>query len=318
MPVNDVSQVQEFAVRLKKATQSVIVGKDEAIKLTLIALLCRGHILLEDIPGIGKTTLSKVLAQALGCEFKRIQFTPDLMPSDVLGVNFFNQKTGTFEFRKGPVFAQVLLADEINRATPRTQSALLEAMQERQATIDGETHPLPEPFVVVATQNPIEMEGTFPLPEAQVDRFMVNVSLGYPSSSEEEQILLRFEKDSLPPVITPVTDQEEVMKAQQLTSSVKVEPNIRKYVVDIVRNTREHTELALGASPRAGLALYKASQATAAIDGRDFVTPDDVKSAAIPVLAHRLMLTSDARLRNHNTVDIVSHILSMVNVPIES
>ena len=318
MPVNDVSQVQEFAVRLKKATQSVIVGKDEAIKLTLIALLCRGHILLEDIPGIGKTTLSKVLAQALGCEFKRIQFTPDLMPSDVLGVNFFNQKIGTFEFRKGPVFAQVLLADEINRATPRTQSALLEAMQERQATIDGETHPLPEPFVVGATQNPIEMEGTFPLPEAQVDRFMVNVSLGYPSSSEEEQILLRFEKDSLPPVITPVTDQEEVMKAQQLTSSVKVEPNIRKYVVDIVRNTREHTELALGASPRAGLALYKASQATAAIDGRDFVTPDDVKSAAIPVLAHRLMLTSDARLRNHNTVDIVSHILSMVNVPIES
>ena len=318
MPVNDVSQVQEFAVRLKKATQSVIVGKDEAIKLTLIALLCRGHILLEDIPGIGKTTLSKVLAQALGCEFKRIQFTPDLMPSDVLGVNFFNQKTGTFELRKGPVFAQVLLADEINRATPRTQSALLEAMQERQATIDGETHPLPEPFVVVATQNPIEMEGTFPLPEAQVDRFMVNVSLGYPSSSEEEQILLRFEKDSLPPVITPVTDQEEVMNAQQLTSSVKVEPNIRKYVVDIVRNTREHTELALGASPRAGLALYKASQATAAIDGRDFVTPDDVKSAAIPVLAHRLMLTSDARLRNHNTVDIVSHILSMVNVPIES
>lgn len=318
MPVNDTSQVQELAVRLKKATQSVIVGKDEAIKLTLIALLCRGHILLEDVPGIGKTTLSKVLAQSLGCVFKRIQFTPDLMPSDVLGVNFFNQKIGTFEFRKGPVFAQVLLADEINRATPRTQSALLEAMQERQATIDGETHPLPEPFVVIATQNPIEMEGTFPLPEAQVDRFMVNVSLGYPSSSEEEQILLRFEKDSLPPVVTSVTNQQEVMEAQQLTASIKVEPNVRKYVVDIVRNTREHSELSLGASPRAGLALYKASQATAAIDGRDFVTPDDVKSAAIPVLAHRLMLTSDARLRNHNTEDIVAQILSTVNVPIES
>ena len=318
MPVNDVSQVQELAVRLKKATQRVIVGKDKAINLTLIALLCRGHILLEDVPGIGKTTLSKVLAQSLGCVFKRIQFTPDLMPSDVLGVNFFNQKIGTFEFRKGPVFAQVLLADEINRATPRTQSALLEAMQERQATIDGETHPLPEPFVVIATQNPIEMEGTFPLPEAQVDRFMVNVSLGYPSSSEEEEILLRFEKDSLPPVVTSVTNQEEVANAQQLTASIKVEPNVRKYVVDIIRNTREHSELALGASPRAGLALYKASQATAAIDGRDFVTPDDVKSAAIPVLAHRLMLTSDARLRNHDTVDIVAQILSTVNVPIES
>ena len=318
MPVNDVSQVQELAVRLKKATQRVIVGKDKAINLTLIALLCRGHILLEDVPGIGKTTLSKVLAQSLGCVFKRIQFTPDLMPSDVVGVNFFNQKIGTFEFRKGPVFAQVLLADEINRATPRTQSALLEAMQERQATIDGETHPLPEPFVVIATQNPIEMEGTFPLPEAQVDRFMVNVSLGYPSSSEEEEILLRFEKDSLPPVVTSVTNQEEVANAQQLTASIKVEPNVRKYVVDIIRNTREHSELALGASPRAGLALYKASQATAAIDGRDFVTPDDVKSVAIPVLAHRLMLTSDARLRNHDTVDIVARILSTVNVPIES
>ena len=297
--------------------QRVIVGKGGVIDSAIIALLCRGHILVEDVPGIGKTTLSKTLAQSLGCSFKRIQFTPDLMPTDVLGVNFFNQKTGDFELRPGPIFAQVVLADEINRATPRTQSALLEAMQERQSTIDGVSSALPEPFIVIATQNPIEMEGTFPLPEAQLDRFMVNVEIGYPSPEEESDILLRFEEDTVPPAIDAVTSADELKEMQRLVPRVRVDDTVRGYVVSITRKTREHESLSLGASPRAGLALYKASQAAAAMDGRDFVTPDDVKAVAVRVLSHRLVLTSNARLRGRTTTQIVEQVLSSTPVPIE-
>ena len=297
--------------------QRVIVGKGGVIDSAIIALLCRGHILVEDVPGIGKTTLSKTLAQSLGCSFKRIQFTPDLMPTDVLGVNFFNQKTGDFELRPGPIFAQVVLADEINRATPRTQSALLEAMQERQSTIDGVSSALPEPFIVIATQNPIEMEGTFPLPEAQLDRFMVNVEIGYPSPEEESDILLRFEEDAVPPAVDAVTSADELREMQRLVPRVRVDDTVRGYVVSITRKTREHESLSLGASPRAGLGLYKASQAAAAMDGRDFVTPDDVKAVAVRVLSHRLVLTSNARLRGRTTTQIVEQVLSSTPVPIE-
>ena len=310
-------RVQETASRIRENVQRIIVGKDEVIDLAVIALLCRGHILVEDVPGIGKTTLSKALAQSLGCTFKRIQFTPDLMPTDVLGVNVFNQKTSDFEFRPGPIFSQILLADEINRATPRTQSALLEAMQERQSTVDGVTMPLPEPFLVMATQNPIEMEGIFPLPEAQLDRFMVRIRLGYPTPEEESDILLRFERDTVLPSLDTVVGGDELTMAQEAVSSVRIDDAVRMYIVAITHATREQAGLSLGASPRAGLALYKTTQARAAIEGRDFVTPDDVKHLAAPVLAHRMILTSNSRLRGHTTEQVLGEVLSTVPVPIE-
>ena len=313
----EVSRVQEMVTRLRENVQRVIVGKDEVINLAINALLCRGHILVEDVPGIGKTTMAKALAQSLGCTFKRIQFTPDLMPADVLGVNFFNQKTGDFEFREGAIFSQVLLGDEINRATPRTQSALLEAMQERQATMDGVTMPLPDPFLVLATQNPIEMEGTFPLPEAQLDRFMVRVKLGYPSPEEESAILLRFERDTVLPDLEAITDGDELKLMQDTVPNVRVDEAVRTYIVSIVHKTREHSGLSLGASPRAGLALYKTSQARAAMEGRDFVTPDDVKELTLPALAHRMILTSNSRVLGRTTEEFVEEVLSSVPVPIE-
>ena len=312
-----IEDIQHMAVRIRENVQRVIVGKDEAIDLAIIALLCRGHILVEDAPGIGKTTLAKALAQSLKCTFKRIQFTPDLMPTDVLGVNFYNQGIGDFQFREGPIFSQMLLADEINRATPRTQSSLLEAMQERQATVDGETRPLPEPFLVMATQNPIEMEGTFPLPEAQLDRFMLRIRLGYPTPEEESDILLRFEREYEPPEIDAVANAAELNEMQEQVSLVLVDDTVRMYIVDIVQASRKNQSLTLGASPRAGLALYKTSQARAALDGRDFVTPDDVKALAIPVLSHRLIVGSNARLRGRTAAQIVREILAGVPVPIE-
>ena len=311
------SQVSDLAARIRENVQQVIVGMDEAINIALVALLCRGHILVEDVPGIGKTTLAKALAQSLGCTFSRIQFTPDLMPGDVVGVNFFNQKESEFEFRPGPIFNQVLLADEINRATPRTQSALLEAMQERQATVDGNTMELPEPFLVMATQNPVELEGTFPLPEAQLDRFMVRLKLGYPSPEEESRIYLRFEKDTVVDGVEAVTGSEDLGRAQQVPPTVRVDEPVRKYIVDVVGATREHSGISLGASPRAGLALYKTTQAWAAIDGRDFVTPDDVKTMAPSVLPHRMILSSAARLKESSGEHLVAEILSSVSVPIE-
>ena len=302
---------------LRENIQRMIVGKDDAINLAITALLSKGHVLVEDVPGIGKTTLSKALAQSLGCSFSRIQFTPDLTPTDVLGVNFFNQKSGDFEFRAGPIFSQVLLADEINRATPRTQSALLEAMQERQATIDGVTRALKEPFLVLATQNPIEMEGTFPLPEAQLDRFMVRIKIGYPTEAEESDILLRFERDTVLPGLEAVTSEAELGQMQQAVTAVRVDETVRSYIVAIAQATRKHDGLSLGASPRATLALYKTSQASAAVDGRDFVTPDDVKAMAECVLAHRMILTSNSRLRGQTTEQIVKDVLRSVPVPIE-
>ena len=314
---NGAARLQETVSRLRESIQEVIVGKSEVIDLAIIALICKGHVLVEDVPGTGKTTMSKALAQSLGCTFSRIQFTPDLMPTDVLGVNFYNQKAGDFEFRSGPIFSQILLADEINRATPRTQSALLEAMQERQATVDGVTRRFKEPFLVMATQNPVELEGTFPLPEAQLDRFIVRIKLGYPSPEEESDILLRFETDTVLPDLDAVTSEDELMEMQDSVTRVRVDDVVRDYIVSVVQSTRTNDALALGGSPRATLGLYKTSQAHAALDGRDFVTPDDVKSMAEPVLSHRLILTSGARLRGLVPEQIVSGILNSLPVPIE-
>ncbi len=314
---NGAARIQDMASKLRDSIQKVVVGKSEAIDLAMIALICKGHILIEDVPGTGKTTMSKALAQSLGCSFNRIQFTPDLMPTDVLGVNFYNQKSGDFEFRPGPIFNQVLLADEINRATPRTQSALLEAMQERQATVDGVTRRFKEPFLVMATQNPVELEGTFPLPEAQLDRFIARIKLGYPSAEEESDILLRFERDTVLPDLDSVTTEGELIEMQDLATRVEVDEVVRDYIVAIVQSTRTNDALALGGSPRATLGLYKTSQARAALDGRDFVTPDDVKSMAEPVLAHRLILASGARLRGLNPEQIVASVLESLPVPIE-
>ncbi len=313
----DVTRIQELATRLRESVQKVVVGKSDVIDLAIIALICKGHVLVEDVPGIGKTTMSKALAQSLGCVFTRIQFTPDLMPTDVLGVNFFNQQSSEFEFRAGPIFSQVVLADEINRATPRTQSALLEAMQERQATVDGVTRRLREPFLVLATQNPIELEGTFPLPEAQLDRFMIRAKLGYPTEEEESDILLRFQRDTTLPDLDPVTGESEMREMQEAVTSVRVDDIVRAYIVAIVRATRMNDGLTLGASPRAALALYKTSQARAALDGRDYVTPDDVKALAEIVLAHRLILTSNSRLRGRTAEQIVAEVLHSTPVPIE-
>ena len=313
----DMTRLQQLAAGLRDSVQKVVVGKSDVIDLAIIAVACRGHVLVEDVPGIGKTTMAKALAQSLGCTFSRIQFTPDLMPTDVLGVNFFSQKSGDFEFRAGPIFSQVVLADEINRATPRTQAAMLEAMQERQATVDGVTRLLKEPFLVLATQNPIELEGTFPLPEAQLDRFMLRIKLGYPTMEEESDILLRFERDTMLPELDPVTSEEELREMQEIVTSVRVDDIVRDYIVSVVHATRTNDALMLGASPRAGLALYKTSQARAALNGRDFVTPDDVKALAETVLAHRLVMTSNSRLRGRTTEQIVAEVLTSVPVPIE-
>lgn len=316
-PSVDVTRIGELASQLRESVQRVVVGKSDVIDLAIIAVICRGHVLVEDVPGIGKTTMAKALAQSLGCTFSRIQFTPDLMPTDVLGVNFYNQKTGDFEFRAGPIFSQVILADEINRATPRTQSAMLEAMQERQVTVDGQTRRLNEPFLVLATQNPIELEGTFPLPEAQLDRFMIRIKLGYPSAEEESDILQRFERDTTLPDLDAVTGAKELREMQRLVTNVRVEDIIRDYIVELVQSTRRNDGLTLGASPRAALALYKTAQARAALDGRDFVTPDDVKALAETTLAHRVILTSNSRLRGRTAEQIVAETLSRVPAPIE-
>jgi MoxR-like ATPase len=309
--------IAEIARRMRENIQKVIVGKDEVIDLTLVAVLCEGHILLEDVPGIGKTTLARSLAASLGASFRRIQFTPDLLPSDVTGLNWFNQKKQAFEFRPGPVMAQVVLADEINRATPRTQSALLEAMQERQVTVDGVTRPLPRPFLVMATQNPVELEGTFPLPEAQIDRFLLRIAIGYPSQAEENAILERFRLSDPLPELEAVTNPEEITQMHQERRQVRIQESLRDYIVKIARATRQHPEVELGASPRATLSLYQAAQAWAAIQGRDFVLPDDVKRVAPVVLTHRLMISPQAQLRGREPEELVTGIVAMVPVPVE-
>lgn len=309
--------IAETTRLLLENIQKVIVGKDEPIQMALVAVLCEGHVLIEDVPGIGKTTLARALAKSLGCSYKRIQFTPDLLPSDVTGLNWFNQKKQEFEFRPGPVMSQVVLADEINRATPRTQSALLEAMQERQVTVDGVTRPQPRPFLVMATQNPIELEGTFPLPEAQIDRFLLCVELGYPSEKNENAILERFRKDDPLEKLEAVTTPEEILELQDERREIRVEESVRNYIVKVARATREHPEIELGASPRATLALFQSAQAWAAIQGRGYVLPDDVKIMAPYVLTHRLMIAAQAHLRGRRPEEMVADIVESVPVPVE-
>ena len=310
--------IAETTRRLRENIQKVIVGKDEPILLTLVSVLCEGHVLIEDVPGIGKTTLARALASSLGFSYRRIQFTPDLLPSDITGLSWFNQKTHEFEFRPGPVMSQVVLADEINRATPRTQSALLEAMQERQVTVDGVTRPQPRPFLVLATQNPIELEGTFPLPEAQIDRFLLRVEIGYPSEVEENDILERFRSDDPLEEVEAVTTPEDVLRLQEQRKEIHVEESIRNYLVKVARATREHAEIELGASPRATMALYQTSQAWAAIQGRDYVLPDDVKFMAPHVLTHRLMISPKAQLRGRRPEEMVADIVDSIPVPVEN
>jgi MoxR-like ATPase len=310
--------IAETATTIRENIQKVIVGKGEIIDLALVAVLCEGHILFEDVPGIGKTTLAKSIAASLGSTFRRIQFTPDLLPSDVVGVYYFNQKISEFEYRPGPIMAQVVLADEINRATPRTQSAMLEAMQERQVTVDIETKPLPRPFLVLATQNPIELEGTFPLPEAQVDRFLMRLAIGYPDEEEENNILLRFEREDPLETLEAVVDPATVQEMQRQVRLIKVESSVREYIVKVVRATREHEEVDLGASPRGSMALYHTSQALAAIRGRGFVIPDDVKFLAPHVLTHRIMISPQTRLRGRRPDQVVSEIVNTVPVPVET
>lgn len=310
--------IAEYAARLRENIQKVIVGKDNTIELTLIAMLCEGHLLIEDVPGTGKTTLAKTIAKSLDCTFQRIQFTPDLLPSDVTGIYYYNQRSQEFEFRPGPIFSQILLADEINRATPRTQSALLEAMQERQATVDIATHQLPRPFLVMATQNPIELEGTFPLPEAQLDRFLMKIGLGYPSESEENNILVRFEKSDPLEDLNSVVDPKAILAMQDSVRLIRVEATLRNYIVNVCRATRSHPDIDLGASPRATLALYRTCQALAAIRGREYVLPDDVKTMAPYVLTHRLIIGAKTRLRGRQPADIIVDVVNTVAVPVES
>jgi MoxR-like ATPase len=310
--------ISTVAAQLRANIQTVIIGKDDVIDLAMVALLCEGHVLIEDVPGIGKTTLAKAIARSLNCSFKRIQFTPDLLPSDVTGISYFNQKEQVFEFRAGPIFSQVVLADEINRATPRTQSALLEAMQERQVTVDGQTMALARPFLVLATQNPIELEGTFPLPEAQVDRFLLRISLGYPNEEEEHRILTRFERSDPFDELTSVVEVEDLVAMQTQCRTVRVERSVAEYIVNLCRATRGATGAQIGVSPRGTLALYHAAQAFAAIHGRDYVLPDDVKTLAPYALAHRIVIDGQSRLRGRKAEDILRDVLERTPVPVDA
>ncbi len=315
-PGSAAAGVAAMAAGVKASVEQVLVGKGQVIELALAAILSGGHVLIEDVPGIGKTTLARSLAESLRCSFRRIQCTPDLMPSDITGVHFYNQMLGEFEFRPGPILAQVVLADEINRATPRTQSALLEAMAEGQLTVDDRTIPLPAPFLLMATQNPIEMEGTFPLPEAQLDRFMLRLRMGYPDEADEEQMLARFNTANPIDSMEPVAGGEDIVESQKRVREVYVDPVLSKYIVRLTQATRSHEEVELGASPRATLGLYRCSQAFAAIRGRDYVTPDDVKVIAPYALPHRTILTSQARLRGRMAEDVVLELLSKLEVPV--
>jgi MoxR-like ATPase len=309
------TDLKQFAESIIRNLEQVIVGKTQSLEMVVIGLLCQGHVLIEDVPGVGKTMLARSLAKSLDCTFNRIQFTPDMLPSDVTGVSIFNQQKRTFEFRAGPIMGQIVLADEVNRATPKTQAALLEAMEERQVTVDGVTHALPQPFMVLATQNPIEYEGTFPLPEAQLDRFLLRVRMGYPSASEEMRILsgqqLRHPIESL----NPVVKSKELMKAIDAIRATYVSPAVQKYIIDLVARTRQSGDVYLGASPRGSLSLFRAGQARAALQGRDYVLPDDIKALAVAVLGHRIIVSPAARLRELSADRLVQEIVQNAPVP---
>jgi MoxR-like ATPase len=312
-----VEKIKDAAAKVKENVERVIVGKGEVVELAIVALLCEGHILFEDVPGLGKTVLAKSLARSLGCSFRRIQCTPDLLPSDITGIYIFNQKTSDFEFRPGPVMSQIVLADEINRATPRTQSALLEAMQERQVTAEGETKMLPRPFLVMATQNPIELEGTFPLPEAQLDRFLMKIQIGYPGVEDDHLILSRFRSTDPLEELQSVVSSGDLIKMQKQCHDVHVAADTEDYIIRLVHATRNNDAVELGASPRAMLALYNASQALAAIRGRGYVTPDDIKYLVTPVLIHRIIPKSESRLRGQKAEQTLKEIIDSVSVPVE-
>jgi MoxR-like ATPase len=317
-PESSITQVAEKVRQIADGIETVIVGKRTVVEMALTAFLCGGHVLLEDVPGTGKTTLAKSLARALGCVFKRVQFTPDLLPTDITGTAIFNQRTQEFEFREGPVFANIVLADEINRATPKTQSSLLECMEERQVTSDGITYELPLPFFVIATENNIEAQGTHPLPEAQLDRFLMRLSMGYPSRAEESLILERQTRDSPLQTLHSVVTKDELLALQAEVRTVYIDRSLREYIVDLVTATRDHPQVLLGASPRGSLFLLHASQAYAALQGRAFVLPDDIKRLAPAILAHRVILRPEARLKRTTAVAVIDQVLTQIPVPISA
>lgn len=312
---NSAKTIQDFAKSIKDNLELVIVGKSETVELVVVGLLCQGHLLIDDVPGVGKTVLARSLAKSLGCDFSRIQFTPDMLPSDVTGVSIFNQVTREFEYRPGPIMAQIILADEINRATPKTQSAMLEAMEERQVTVDGATYPLPKPFLVMGTQNPIEYEGTFPLPEAQLDRFFMRVRMGYPQLLDEIKVLEQQQLQHPILSLKSVATVEELLNVQELVKTIYVSPAVKRYIVEIVRATRENPDIYLGSSPRGSLGLFRAGQAMAAIQGRDYVLPDDIKFLAEFVLSHRMVVQPASRLRNLTADQVVREIVTSLPVP---
>jgi MoxR-like ATPase len=309
------SIVQDVAERITHSVSQVIVGKRNEVRLTVLGLLSQGHILIEDVPGVGKTMMARTLARSIGCDFSRIQFTPDMLPSDVTGVSLFNQKTREFEFRQGPIIAQIVLADEINRATPKTQAALLEAMEEKQVTVDGETYAMPEPFLILATQNPIEYEGTFPLPEAQLDRFLIRIQLGYPTPNEEFTILSAQQYEHPLQNVYQVVSVQELVAAQQAVREIYVADEIKRYIIDLVSASRQHPDVYLGSSPRGSLALFRTAQARAAMAGRDYVVPDDVKALAEVAIAHRIIVGPAARIKDISSRTIVQDILAATPVP---
>jgi MoxR-like ATPase len=310
--------VKILAVDIKNNIQKVIIGKDKVIDIVVTALICGGHVLLEDVPGTGKTVLARSLAKSVHCDFKRVQFTPDLMPSDLTGINYYNQKVGEFTLRKGPVFTNILLADEINRATPRTQSSLLECMEEKQVSIDGTTHTLDKPFFVIASQNPVESQGTFPLPEAQLDRFLIKINMGHPTLEEGKQIFKRFIEDNPLEELQSVCKREDIIKAREVSKKIFVSDDIQEYILKIVQETLNNENIILGVSPRGSLAMLKACQVYAAINGRNFVNPDDVKTLAPFIFSHRLIIKNTLRIKGISNEDIINEVLSKVEVPTEA